>query len=101
VAQAFWDGLYDEPRFGAPPRIGDDEIWKTLEAHPEGATHWSHFGRTLGADLSLTASFGRCEVPKSGGTLGKSSRLFPSRLPASTAGAASEQGPKSMGCFAP
>jgi hypothetical protein len=31
------DGLFDEPRFGAPPRIGDDEICKT--AHPEGATY--------------------------------------------------------------
>jgi hypothetical protein len=44
------DGLYDEPRFGAPPRIGDDEICKALEVHPEGATHWSHFGRALGAE---------------------------------------------------
>jgi hypothetical protein len=92
------DGLYDEPRFGAPPRIGDDEICKALEVHPEGATHWSHFGRK---NLSLTASFGLCEVPKGGDTLGKSSRLFPSRLPASTAAAASEQRPKSTSCFAP
>jgi transposase len=39
------DGLYDEPRPGAPRQIGDDEIAatvrKTLETRPEGATHWS------------------------------------------------------------
>lgn len=39
------DGLYDEPRPGAPRRIGDDEIAetirKTLETVPEGRTHWS------------------------------------------------------------
>ena len=39
------DGLYDEPRPGAPRQIGDDEIAatirKTLETRPKGATHWS------------------------------------------------------------
>lgn len=39
------DGLYDEPRVGAPRRIGDDRIeevvTKTLESVPQGATHWS------------------------------------------------------------
>ncbi len=39
------DGLYDEPRPGAPRQIGDDEvaetIRKTLETRPKGATHWS------------------------------------------------------------
>jgi transposase len=39
------DGLYDEPRPGAPRQIGDDEIAstirKTLESLPQGATHWS------------------------------------------------------------
>ncbi len=39
------DGLYDEPRPGAPRRIGDDAIAetirKTLEETPPGATHWS------------------------------------------------------------
>ena len=38
-------GLYDEPRPGAPRRIGDaqveDVIVRTLEATPRGATHWS------------------------------------------------------------
>jgi transposase len=39
------DGLYDEPRPGAPRRVGDDEIAetirRTLETRPAGATHWS------------------------------------------------------------
>jgi transposase len=39
------DGLYDEPRPGAPRQIGDDEIAstirKTLETLPKGATHRS------------------------------------------------------------
>ena len=39
------DGLSDEPRCGAPRKIGDDKIEaivvKTLEEKPKGATHWS------------------------------------------------------------
>jgi transposase len=39
------DGLYDEPRPGAPREIGDDEIAETirltLETTPADATHWS------------------------------------------------------------
>ena len=39
------DGLRDEPRPGAPRRIGDDviadTIRRTLETRPPGATHWS------------------------------------------------------------
>lgn len=39
------DGLYDEPRPGAPRQIGDDEIAetvrRTLEETPSNATHWS------------------------------------------------------------
>jgi transposase-like protein len=39
------DGLYDEPRPGAPRRIGDDAIAetirRTLEETPPDATHWS------------------------------------------------------------
>ena len=45
----YWEhglnGLYDEPRPGAPRRIGDDEIAETvrltLETTPRDATHWS------------------------------------------------------------
>jgi transposase len=39
------DGLSDEPRCGAPRKIGDDKVEaivvKTLEEKPKGATHWS------------------------------------------------------------
>lgn len=39
------DGLYDEPRPGAPRTITDDHvehvIVRTLESTPRGATHWS------------------------------------------------------------
>ena len=44
-AERRMDGLYDEPRPGAPREIGDDEIAntirKTLETRPKGGTHWS------------------------------------------------------------
>jgi len=39
------DGLLDEPRPGAPRKIGDEKIEelivRTLESTPRGATHWS------------------------------------------------------------
>ena len=39
------DGLYDEPRPGAPRQISDEQIEaviiRTLETTPRGATHWS------------------------------------------------------------
>src|ERR1700733_12606325 len=42
------EGLYDEPRPGAPRRIGDDQVEKviiqTLESTPRGQTHWSTRG---------------------------------------------------------
>ena len=44
-AESRMNGLYDEPRPGAPREIGDDEIAatirKTLETRPKGRTHWS------------------------------------------------------------
>jgi transposase len=44
-AEHHLDGLYDEPRSGAPRRIEDDEIAEivrlTLETTPPDATHWS------------------------------------------------------------
>ena len=44
-AERGMDGLYDQPRPGAPREIGDDEIAstirKTLETRPKGGTHWS------------------------------------------------------------
>jgi transposase len=43
--EAGLEGLYDEPRPGAPRQIGDDAIAetvrKTLEETPANATHWS------------------------------------------------------------
>jgi transposase len=51
-------GLHDEPRPGAPRRIGDDAIEavivKTLEATPTGATHWST--RSMAAATGMTQS---------------------------------------------
>ena len=39
------DGIYDEPRVGAPRTISDEDvetvIVKTLETTPAGETHWS------------------------------------------------------------
>ena len=39
------EGLYDEPRPGAPRKVGDDKIEaiviQTLESTPRGQTHWS------------------------------------------------------------
>ncbi len=44
-AEGRMDGLYDEPRPGAPRRIGDEVIAetvrRTLEETPRDATHWS------------------------------------------------------------
>jgi len=52
------EGLYDEPRPGAPREIGDDEIAatvrKTLQMCPEGATHWSL--RTMAKEIGHAAS---------------------------------------------
>ena len=52
------DGLYDEPRPGAPREIGDDEIAatirKTLETRPRGASHWSL--RTMGRQIGHAPS---------------------------------------------
>ena len=52
------EGLLDEPRVGAPRRIGDDRIeevvTKTLESTPEGATHWST--RQMAKKLHLSQS---------------------------------------------
>lgn len=52
------DGLFDEPRAGAPRQFGDDRIeevvTKTLETVPEGATHWST--RLMAKKLKLSQS---------------------------------------------
>jgi transposase len=50
------DGLLDEPRPGAPRRIGDAEVERvittTLETTPRGATHWST--RSLAKKVGMT-----------------------------------------------
>lgn len=56
------DGLYDEPRPGAPRVIGDDKIeqvvTRTLESTPRGRTHWST--RSMAKHLGLShATVGR------------------------------------------
>jgi transposase len=52
------DGLLDEPRPGAPRRIGDEQVAalvdRTLAAVPDGATHWSLRTMAKAPDLSAT-----------------------------------------------
>ena len=52
------DGLLDEPRPGAPRRIGDEQVAalvdRTLSTRPEGATHWSL--RTMARATGLSVS---------------------------------------------
>jgi transposase len=50
------DGLYDEPRPGAPRTIGDEAVERvlirTLETTPRGQTHWSVRGMAQATGLS-------------------------------------------------
>jgi transposase len=52
------DGLYDEPRPGAPRQVSDDAIEqvivRTLEETPRGATHWSSRGMARASGLGRT-----------------------------------------------
>ena len=52
------DGLYDEPRPGAPRQITDAQIEtvivRTLEETPRGATHWSTRGMAKASGLGRT-----------------------------------------------
>jgi transposase len=52
------DGLYDEPRPGAPRRVTDAQIEqvivRTLEATPRGETHWSSRGMAKASGLGRT-----------------------------------------------
>src|SRR3712207_1152697 len=52
------DGLLDEPRPGAPRRVGDEQVAalvdRTLATRPEGATHWSL--RTMAKASGLSAT---------------------------------------------
>ena len=57
-AAARADGLLDEPRPGAPRRVGDGEVAalvdRTLSSVPRGATHWSL--RTMARASGLSAT---------------------------------------------
>src|SRR5262245_14732082 len=57
-AKARLDGLDDEPRCGAPRKIGDDRIeeivTRTLEAKPANATHWSTRGMARASGVSTS-----------------------------------------------
>jgi transposase len=50
------EGLYDEPRPGAPRQVGDEEVERvvirTLESTPRGETHWSTRGMARATGLS-------------------------------------------------
>src|ERR687889_737077 len=52
------EGLYDEPRVGAPRTISDEQvealIVKTLETTPAGETHWSTRSMAKAAGVSHT-----------------------------------------------
>jgi transposase len=52
------EGLYDEPRVGAPRTISDEQveaiIVKTLETTPPGETHWSTRSMAKAAGVSHT-----------------------------------------------
>jgi len=53
------DGLDDEPRCGAPRKIGDDRIeeivTRTLEEKPQDATHWSTRGMAKASGVSTSS----------------------------------------------
>jgi transposase len=50
------EGLYDEPRPGAPRKVSDDQVEQlviqTLESTPRGETHWSTRGLAKATGLS-------------------------------------------------
>src|ERR1700675_4730528 len=54
--EARLEGLYDEPRAGAPRKVSDDQVEKvviqTLESTPRGQTHWSTRGLAKASGLS-------------------------------------------------
>jgi transposase len=58
-AQRRLDGLLDEPRPGAPRKIGDEKITEvvtaTLETMPRAATHWSTRSMAKASGLSVSS----------------------------------------------
>src|SRR6516164_1768897 len=59
VVEKGGDGLLDEPRPGAPRKIGDKDVERvitlTLESKPRDATHWSTRGMARRCGLSQSA----------------------------------------------
>ena len=57
-AKKRFDGLDDEPRCGAPRKIGDDKVTevvtKTLETMPVDATHWSTRSMAKASGVSVS-----------------------------------------------
>jgi transposase len=57
-AKKRFDGLDDEPRCGAPRKIGDEKIaevvTKTLETMPVDATHWSTRSMAITSGVSIS-----------------------------------------------
>ena len=55
------DGLDDEPRCGAPRKIGDERIedivTRTLETKPKDATHWSTRGMAKASGVSASTVY--------------------------------------------
>ena len=56
ILQTRLEGLYDEPRPGAPRKVSDEQVEKvvmqTLESTPRGQTHWSTRGLAHASGLS-------------------------------------------------
>ena len=52
------DGLLDEPRSGAPRRIGDEQVAelndRTLSERPQGGSHWSQLSMAKASGMSGT-----------------------------------------------
>lgn len=58
-AEGRLDGLYDEPRVGAPRKICDEQVEEivvqTLETTPKGRTHWSTRKMAMKAGVSASS----------------------------------------------
>src|ERR1700730_3813388 len=64
------DGLFDEPRPGAPRTIGDDEIAetirRTLETRPADATHWTSSINSTSRSVSARSRVSDARAPNRG-----------------------------------
>ena len=78
------DGLFDEPRPGAPRKIGDDEIAetirRTLEARPERATHGVDRAATRVRPISPVSSSRSSQTVPSSRSLAYCGRTSPAKM---------------------